>query len=204
MTTRYNGGVRGLEELRLRCVIDACTGCWEWGRARAPGAPRKAGPPALQIPPGVIGNEKRVCMNAARAAWIMAGRDDGREIGRRVIYRACDNPRCINPEHLRCGTRAQMMAHLYADGKRRGRPERAAVNRRNARKWATPPETARRIEALVGEGVPRNEVMRLTGVSLTTISRIVRHQHTHSAIGAPLSLASVFAWRGKVSLGSRA
>lgn len=34
-----------------------------------------------------------------------------------VIMHTCDNPPCVNPEHLRCGTQKENIADMYAKGR---------------------------------------------------------------------------------------
>lgn len=84
-------------------------------------------------------------------------------VGDLCVCHRCDNPRCVNPDHLFLGTKAENVADM--DGKGRRRP---------ARGFALPhtklsPEDRKKIRQEVG---PQREVARMYGVSQTTVWRI--------------------------------
>jgi hypothetical protein len=89
-TGAYLGGVRDLETLRERCVIDS-DGCWHWRMPRT-GRAAKRGVRHMVYMHG-IGN-----MSLTRAAWMLSGRTLP-SAGFKIV-RACTSYDCANPDHL--------------------------------------------------------------------------------------------------------
>lgn len=89
--------------LQQRVVIDATTGCWEWTKARD-----KDGYGAAPYQP------IRRTGRAHRLAW-MAFRGEMPE-GEMVLH-TCDNPPCINPDHLYVGDGSDNMRDAVARGR---------------------------------------------------------------------------------------
>ena len=89
-----------LRKLLKRCVKDEASGCWLWvsqsgegyGHLRIDGKSRSAHHASYELHVGPIPD------------------------GMRVLHR-CDNPRCINPEHLFLGTQADNVADMVAKGR---------------------------------------------------------------------------------------
>ena len=94
--TRLNS-VHDVESLRARCFCDAHTGCWHF---------RKADGRRYEH-----GNHFVVWLyggkftTPTRAMWAF---HTGKPVpNKRLVYRRCDSFDCINPEHLRCGTKTE-------------------------------------------------------------------------------------------------
>ena len=82
-------------------------GCWEWtGGALPSGYGRLA----------VHGKDER----AHRVSWLI----HFGEIGSLHVLHRCDNPRCVNPEHLFLGTHADNMRDKATKGRCVNRPRR--------------------------------------------------------------------------------
>lgn len=79
---------------------------------------------------------------ASRVAWVLAGRPD---LGALLACHSCDNPPCVNPNHLWAGTDMDNIRDSIAKGR----------NQHGGRHWSAKltPETvveARRLHALGG------------------------------------------------------
>ncbi len=116
------GGIRTLEDLRGRCVIDSDTKCWVYRVTRQPHS-REAWDINVWL------SEHRRSETLQRAAWLLAGRELSRG-PRWSVWRTCDDAACCNPAHLLAGTRHEMGAWMQRTGRMRGLPERAAINQR--------------------------------------------------------------------------
>jgi hypothetical protein len=84
-----------VETLRARCVCDRHTDCWHF--RKADGKPFTRGEtPKVWLHGGTYATP-------TRAMWLF---HTGKPVQRHlVIYRKCESMDCINPAHLRCGTR---------------------------------------------------------------------------------------------------
>lgn len=138
------------DQLLSRREIDPLTDCWEWTGARD-----RLGYGSISIGNGR--SEK-----AYRAAY--------REFigpipaGAHVLHR-CDNPRCINPDHLFLGDQRSNMADMVSKG-RQQRGERASMAKLTNAKVAL-------IKAVATVGVPYRQIAKMNDVHPSTISRIV-------------------------------
>lgn len=80
------------------------------------------------------------------------------------VMHECDEPRCVNPRHLRDGTRAENEADKLAKG-RQARGERHGCARYSA-------DQVERVKALLSERIPRQQIAEATGVRLATVHTI--------------------------------
>ncbi len=174
-TGTYLGGIRSIEDLRLRCRLDEDTGCWHWTGATECGAPK------LWV--ASIGK----VMVGYRAAKILAGTTI--KPGHHV-WPTCRSRDCLNPAHSTTGTRAAM-----SEWKRRNRPHRlhpatfAAATRKRRRRYVLDPEKVKEIRA----SDENNHVLGARyGCHHSTISKVKRGESWNDTANG----ASVFAWRG--------
>lgn len=90
-----------------------------------------------------------------------------------VVMHTCDNPRCINPDHLKAGTYVENMQ----DCKRKGRLGDARnFAAANGRTKITPIEAAC-IRKLRSEGTTLSNLAKEFGIGITQVGRIVRMEH---------------------------
>lgn len=101
------GGVRTLEDLRLRCVCRPGDDCWRYRDARGR-APRPGVTPKVWV----YGEGCTVPVTVA--AWQLAGRE--RPAAGLRIGRTCDAGDCVNPAHLAAMKQKDLMAHAVRRG----------------------------------------------------------------------------------------
>ncbi len=95
--TKLPGSIDSVEAMRLRCYCDGETGCWHLRTARG----RPQGDSQRNVTVWVHGRGKQ---NAARAMWeLRMGEILPQHL---VVFRKCDSRDCVNPEHLRVGSKA--------------------------------------------------------------------------------------------------
>ena len=128
-----------LEQIKARCVIEEETGCWHWTGALSDGkwprvyAPNhsKEGSP-IQVQTG------------RRAVWhVLTGKaiPDGYR-----VHGRCDDPQCLNPDHMRCGPTAEWGKTLRRKGIYKGKAKRILANRATGRaRSALTPELIKEI-----------------------------------------------------------
>lgn len=101
---------------------------------------------------------------AHRFAWAIT---NGREPSLNILH-SCDNPPCVNPNHLREGTTQENMAERQSKG--RGiRGERVNFAKLTADK-------AKQIRQLVAEGMPKKQAARLFGVAPSSIRSLIKRK----------------------------
>jgi hypothetical protein len=176
------GGIRTIEDLRIRCHCDEDTGCWNWR-----GAVNKTGRASAEPRCWLADENKSVLV--PRAAW-MLGRQAKLQPGD-TVWRRCRNDLCCNPQHLLRGDKSAWGEWVARSGYLRGRPERAAINRRN-RMAANNIRVTLEIAQWVRESKQTGrEVARVIGESEQTVSKI-RTGASH----VPARAFSVFSWGG--------
>lgn len=105
--------------VRLRKYAITSSGCWNWTGKRN------------EFGYGIItvnGTETR----AHRAMYFMLNPGDDRS---KVVMHTCDNPRCINPDHLSLGTQQENMMDMHNKGRAKGGAPRGNKNALGNKGW---------------------------------------------------------------------
>lgn len=127
-------------------------GCWLWALV-----PSKAGY-------GMFVCGRKWKMLSHRAAWLLA---TGEDPGRSFVCHRCDNPRCVNPNHLFLGTHTDNMRDMIAKGRNR-----------NDIRWAW--KKRRDPAVFCGEWIPTS---KLTASDVVEIRRRWAAGETQTALG---------------------
>lgn len=85
---------------------------------------------------------------------------------------SCDNPPCINPEHLRWGTAKQNVADMYA----RGRNRNGQLKGEEHGRAVLTKEDVVEIRILSSHGFTLKDLAKIYNVSFSTISLIVQRK----------------------------
>lgn len=148
------------EHLAMRlangCAMNDVTGCWEWQRHR-----NNHGYGKLTI-------NGRGCY-AHRLSYQLVKGDLPQ--GMEVLH-SCDNPACINPEHLSAGTHSQNMK----DCTFKGRAKMPTVSVRGERNGAAKLREVdiRSIRRLLDKGWRQSDIAVRFGISQSQVSQIKR------------------------------
>lgn len=128
------------------------TECWEWI-----GAKMVQGYGQLRI------NGKH------RLAHRVAFELDGQRLSsQQCVLHKCDNRACVNPSHLRIGTRRENVQDAYDKGRNKG-----AIGQTNHNSKLTP-ESVKSIRDAVSSGASHQEMADRFGVSRPTISYLIQ------------------------------
>lgn len=139
--------VRDSAWIRDRVVL-ADTGCWEWQNYRLP--PWGYGRFTVKSrPTGYVRT-----FFAHRASYEI---HVGPIPSGMVVCHRCDNPPCVNPDHLFLGTPADNMRDMRDKGR--------------CSRWLTREQVAQ-VKELLAAGVPGSDVARTFGVSPASVSAI--------------------------------
>lgn len=98
-----------LEWVESRSIPEPNTGCWLWLGAVSSARKEKHGRYARAKMGGVVYNVSRLCYSAAKGPVGKAEK----------VRHRCDNPYCVNPDHLLLGTQRDNMLDMYARGRHR-------------------------------------------------------------------------------------
>lgn len=175
----YLGGVREIEDLRIRCRIDPDTGCWHWGLGFSDSRPR------VRIKVG----ESEFSMNGRRAGLVLR---DGANQPSGILaipHPWCKASDCVNPAHSRWSSKADLGAQQRKRGTLVGIPSKMAANRRTA--MARRVLTEEQVKMILNCNTPGTHLAREIGCSQQLISEVRRGNRylTH------MKRASVFTWR---------
>lgn len=121
-------------------VLKGASGCWEWPMSRThAGYGQLAG----------MTNGKQVNHYAHRVSYFLAYGPFRRDA---VICHKCDNPACINPDHLFLGTQKDNMRDCSGKGRTHNGPKPIGD-----RHW-TRKDPQKRIKILCGQNHPRSKL----------------------------------------------
>lgn len=150
------GGVRTLEDLRLRSVVDEVTGCWNLRGAQ------KRGGAVVWLP----ATQRSETLTSAMAI-LMTGKKA--EPGS-CWFATCGNRACCNPAHRKLGTRID--AQRACDGGRKSPQHRKLIaDRMRARYGYYSPELRHEI---LTSSETATAIAQRTGMHLSAVCRIRR------------------------------
>jgi hypothetical protein len=105
---------------------------------------------------------------AHRTAWVIT---HGNLLEGQVVRHKCDNPACVNPEHLETGSQAQNLNDMFL----RGRNPDRSKGRNGFAKLTL--EQVRSIRSAYARGnISHRELATMFHVGATTIHNIIHHQ----------------------------
>ena len=123
MTMDYSARKRGMptmpvvERIKLNVAVKPFTGCWDWKGSK------KRGYGHTIIGSRVDGTRKTIAAHRLSYETFVGPIADGME-----VCHKCDNPSCVNPEHLFLGTRQDNVDDR--ESKRRNNPPKGSNNGR--------------------------------------------------------------------------
>lgn len=164
------GGIRSLEDIRQRCVVEDGTGCWLWKGAVAGTTPSMR----IAALEASVGAGVAIC-------FFTTGRRPEHGV---VWHRTCTTQLCVCPAHRQAGTRKTQMAFQEGIAIRPAHRARIAATKR-ARSRLTV-ELVEHIRSSEATGIA---VAREVGISVSHACRIRRREAWHRTDG------SVFGWR---------
>lgn len=176
----YLGGIRAIEDLRLRCYVDPDTGCWHCRMYKD-----KAGVPNVRIVTPDTGEELKMSVRRA-ALYLVSGKPLPK--GHLAYAKAnCDSIDCGNPDHARSGTKKQWGRALSLKGTQKGLPRKIAAARKQA-------ETKRLLTPQQVREIRRSDETDLSLSRRYGASRFViwAVRHGQSYAGVPSGPTSVF------------
>lgn len=156
----YSGRYADVEARLMKRVLKAPNGCWEWQ------GPRRGG----KFPYGVIGGGNR-SQNAHRVAFRLfkGAIPDGMD-----VCHHCDNPPCVNPDHLFLGTRRENLEDMVRKG-------RSLKGKRSNRGVASRVLTDEQVIAIRADTRSNRAIARDYSVTSSSIF-CVKHRITYSYI----------------------
>lgn len=117
-------GIRTIEDLKDRCHVDPDTACWHWRLCIAQGVPKVT----MTI------NGKKAVRHGRRAAFILSRGVEPPKGHRVWAIPQCKSRDCVNPVHVKSGTRDEFGADKAKSGAWKNLPSKVRAARDNARK----------------------------------------------------------------------
>jgi hypothetical protein len=152
------GAIRTVQDIRDRCHVEA--GCLIWpGALSGPG-----GIPSAYVPG--LGSGSLV-----RNSWLLANPDKSLPVGH-LVWRKCMTQRCVEPEHLMSGSRADYGRWLIETGARKGLHSYINANKKRG---ALQEKITREIAQEIAAGTEAHRVWAFRlGVSESSVKRALR------------------------------
>jgi hypothetical protein len=160
-----------VESMKAFSAVDVATGCWNWTR-----------PLSTQGYGRVMVDG--VTLHASRLMFMVAKPEEWNE-DFDVCHR-CDNPACINPDHLFCAPHSENMRDMKLKG-RSGVAERTRIIKPSPPgKWVKGtahrdaklnPEKVKRIRQLLSEGYGYRKLGEMFEVDRTTIRGVAQGRY---------------------------
>lgn len=154
-----HGGIRTVEDLLLRSVVDEESGCWLWAQSKT-----KAG--AAKV---CVWDSYKSCTTMAVGRRVALELQRGQPLPKGHVAWAkkiCPHPHCVNPEHCRSGNRKAYGEWQSSSGVLSGRRRSMASRRSRA---LLDMEKAKEIRY---SNERRQDLAKRYGVSLATVQAI--------------------------------
>ena len=155
------------ERFASRYFVDSETECWSWtGRLNNKGYGLIAGEVngTRYVPKGQA-------MLAHRVSWLLFRGEipESNAAHGTVVMHICDNPRCVNPKHLRLGTQSENVRDMINKGRAPKRFMPSGVEH-----WNSAFESQADIDLICLTAGRTKELAERYGVSTTTIKKLRR------------------------------
>lgn len=160
----YLRGIKTLDDLRARCVVDEDTSCWHWKGAFSHGKGQTK-VPATYLP--VIGKTT----TGMRAAVLLSRGLDSLPPGRKVWAR-CMRRDCCNPAHMMTGTQAELGEFIAKHDLWKGNAKRVAGITKRMREQSR--FSMEEIAAMRASGMNGKQLAEAHGICKAHACRILR------------------------------
>jgi hypothetical protein len=141
-------------ERRFWPKVEKTSGCWIWKASRD-----KYGYGQFTF--------RGECESAHRVAWILCNGPIPEGLG---VLHKCDNPPCVNPDHLWVGTQRDNNRDMYLKGRNKSTPQIGSTNGSAKLTESDIPK----IRGYVLAGLSQRKIAKLFNIDRGVVSRIVR------------------------------
>lgn len=149
------------ERFMSKISPEPMSGCWLWT-----GAVNRAGYGMFHVRHDTGANKSYAAL-AHRFSFEL---HTGKKLGGLCALHRCDNPACVNPDHIYPGTPADNVADMDQRGRRINKPIQGSRHANSKLKEGDIPE----IKRLKNMGLTQNEIGKIFGVSQVQIGNILR------------------------------